>query len=254
MEIKEDDHNQFDMLEGSFANEFDYGLVEDFSHDARPVNSPIKADCQGKKRMEDYLQWEASLEYFFEMKPMVDLGRCYLLRLTRLNQSTSDEMGVVRLLNLEDTRENALMAGKHVLQDGARRKLSRKSDGIAQWRTRGSHYCLDSLEQRVNITEKEEQDDDMLDPIYNEYAEESEEICLVLKAIQTKSANLVLFFRFTPNNAHPNKHGKTGDGCICFIERERYYCKKKSIRIKQIPYARKIQKSMAITQSIFKNY
>ncbi|MBA0596458.1 hypothetical protein Gorai_013277, partial [Gossypium raimondii] len=177
MEIKEDDHNQFDMLEGSFANEFDYGLVEDFSHDARPVNSPIKADCQGKKRMEDYLQWEASLEYFFEMKPMVDLGRY--------------------------TR-NALMAGKHVLQDGARRKLSRKSDGIAQRRTRGkkgkalvrfeagngighnvlslaatlkihcfsygekgSHYCLDSLEQRVNKTEKEEQDDDMLDPIYN---------------------------------------------------------------------------------------
>ncbi|MBA0837855.1 hypothetical protein Goarm_009971 [Gossypium armourianum] len=139
MEIKEDDHNQFDMLEGSFANEFDYGLVEDFSHDARPVNSPIKADCQGKKRMEDYLQWEASLEYFFEMKPMVDLGRCYLLRLTRLNQSTSDEMGVIRLLNLEDTRENALMAGKHVLQDGARRKLSRKSDGIAQRRTRGKN-------------------------------------------------------------------------------------------------------------------
>ncbi|MBA0721602.1 hypothetical protein Golax_009125 [Gossypium laxum] len=129
MEIKEDDHNQFDMLEGSFANEFDYGLVEDFSHDARPVNSPIKADCQGKKRMEDYLQWEASLEYFFEMKPMVDLGR--------LNQSTSDEMGVVQLLNLEDTQENALMAGKHVLQDGARRKLSRKNDGIAQRRTRG---------------------------------------------------------------------------------------------------------------------
>ncbi|MBA0692689.1 hypothetical protein Goari_010226 [Gossypium aridum] len=29
------------------------------------------------------------------------------------------------------------MAGKHVLQDGARRKLSRKSDGIAQRRTRG---------------------------------------------------------------------------------------------------------------------
>lgn len=28
----------------------------------------------------------------------------------------------------------------------------------------------------MNITEKEEQDDDMLDPIYNEYAEESEEI------------------------------------------------------------------------------
>ncbi|TYH73906.1 hypothetical protein ES332_D05G361000v1 [Gossypium tomentosum] len=231
MEIKEDDHNQFDMLEGSFANEFDYGLVEDFSHDARPVNSP--------KLMEDYLQWEASFEYFFEMKPMVDLGRY--------------------------TR-NALMAGKHVLQDGARRKLSRKSDGIAQRRTRGekgkalvrfeagngSHYCFDSLEQRVNITEKEEQDDDMLDPIYNEYAEESEEICLVLKAIQSKSANLVLFFRFTPNNAHPNKHGKTRDGCICFIERERYYCKKKSIHIKQIPYARKIQKSMAITQSIFK--
>lgn len=32
--------------------------------------------------MEDYLQWEASLVYFFEMKPMVDLGRCYLLRLS----------------------------------------------------------------------------------------------------------------------------------------------------------------------------
>ncbi|TYI30192.1 hypothetical protein ES332_A05G368200v1, partial [Gossypium tomentosum] len=244
----EDDDNQFDMLQGSLANEFDYGLVEDFSQDARPVNSPIKADCQGKKRMEDYLQWEASLEYFFEMKPMVDLGRY--------------------------TRENALMAEKHVLQDGARRKLSRKSDGIAQRTTRGkkgkalvrfeagngigqnkghsSHYCLVSLEQRVNITEKQEQVDDTLDPIYNEYAEESEEICLVLKAIQTKSANLVLFFRFTPNNAHPNKHGKTGDGCICFIERERYYCKKKSIHIKQTPYARKIQKSMAIIQSIFK--
>ena len=43
--------------------------------------------------------------------------------LAGLNQSVRDEMGVVRLFNLEDSRQYALMAEKRVLRYGARRPM-----------------------------------------------------------------------------------------------------------------------------------
>ncbi|KAG5535687.1 hypothetical protein RHGRI_023449 [Rhododendron griersonianum] len=157
MEIPEGSRDPFDIPEGSLEDEDMEGEEENPFHDA--------------EHAEDYLDWEASFENYFEWKTMAEERKVLFVKLklkgavlqswkrveeqrarqgnhkistwekqrqmtsrylSGLNQSIRDEMGVVHLFSLEDARQYALMAEKKVGPYGARRPLFRCVDGVTQ--------------------------------------------------------------------------------------------------------------------------
>ena len=223
MEIPEGNHDPTDIPEGGLEDDSENGEEENPFHNAEPANQWAQrgleeqliraldlngggirievADFFGKLHAEDYLDWEASLENYFEWKPMTEARKVLFVKLklkgtalqwwkrveeqrvrqgkqkistwehmkakmrkqflpadyamelyerfhslkqnrtveeytsefnnlsirvglnetneqmtsryiAGLNQSVRDEMGVVRLFNLEDSRQYALMAKK----------------------------------------------------------------------------------------------------------------------------------------------
>ncbi|KAL5777403.1 hypothetical protein ACOSP7_010329 [Xanthoceras sorbifolium] len=230
METPEGDHRLLDIPEGDLeeidsdenlnpfhdagrANNAVRGGLEDRLVRALDLNGGVKievADFSGKMHVEDYLDWEATLENYFEWKPM-SAERKVLFRveeqharqgkpkintwehmkaklrkqflsadyamelyerfhslkqrgmtveeytsefnnllnrvglnerneqwtaryLSGLNQTVRDELGIVRLFNLEDARQDALMAEKKLLRYGARRPISGRADNSVQKR------------------------------------------------------------------------------------------------------------------------
>ncbi|MBA0711078.1 hypothetical protein Golax_010309, partial [Gossypium laxum] len=71
-EILEGAQNLFNLLEDSLVGEFHFGEEENSFHDAGLANCAIQ---------EDYLDWEASLENYFELKPIVEARKLLFVKL-----------------------------------------------------------------------------------------------------------------------------------------------------------------------------
>ena len=103
MEIPEGDHNLFDLPEGGFEDVSNEGEPENPFHNAGPANFAVRGrledrllhaleltgrgakiqidDFHGELHAEDYLDWEATIENYFEWKPMAEPRKVLFVKL-----------------------------------------------------------------------------------------------------------------------------------------------------------------------------
>ncbi|EOY17149.1 DNA/RNA polymerases superfamily protein [Theobroma cacao] len=174
MENPEGDHNPLEIHNLEDDDEFEN---QNPFHEDGPANQAARVGLEGqllhaldlngggiridvidfheKFHAEEYLNWEASLENYFEWKPMAKNRKVLFVKLklkgtalqwwkrveeqrarqaesneqitslylAGLNHSIRNEMGVVRLYNIEDARQYALSAERKVSRYSARKAL-----------------------------------------------------------------------------------------------------------------------------------
>ncbi|GKV15585.1 hypothetical protein SLEP1_g26365 [Rubroshorea leprosula] len=206
MEILEGDNNA-DTPEGSLKDETVDGRDENPFHEAGIANQV------NRMPEEEYGSEFNNLSYRVGLNETSEQSTSHYL--AGLNQSIKDEIGIVRLYNLEDAWQYALMAEKRVRQYGARKPIddqiydnsqgnnsaegaaitNKTSRNIDKGKNVASscdiqgnskvhcfscggrgHYSYSCPRRQVNLAKFEEKLGEMSEPIYDDYWDEFEEV------------------------------------------------------------------------------